>query len=303
METLYELREGGDAAAQVLRSLDHFVMHASDLTTAAEAYRRLGFRVMPVMEHVEIGTSNVIIQFLDTYLEIIGEFEHCRMQSLREKMQPWAALGDVFWMTSLTSAGLEADRALVATKGLDADPIVSARRRVHLPDGGWTETDSRSSYVWNERENMMSLFMSDHRRPEAIWIAGYQSHPNSVTGLRGVRYVAADPCADLDYFRAMFGFDPVEASDQLVRFTTPRGETLEIISQTACADLLPEAPPLQSGITGRGAGFTFAVESLERCRWALRDGGIPHTMRDRGLFVPATHACGMAIEFREEDDA
>jgi hypothetical protein len=255
------------------------------------------------MEHVEIGTSNVIVQFLDTYLEIIGEFEHCRIPSLREKMKPWAALGDVFWMTSLTSTALEADRALVAVSGLEADAIVSARRRVRLPDGGWTETDSRSSYVWNTRENLMSLFMSDHRRREAIWIAAYQSHPNSVKRLCGIRYVAVDPRADLAYFRAMFGFDPVEASEQCVRFTTPRGETLEILSEKACADLLPEAPPLQPGITGRGAGFTFSVESFDRCLWALRDGGVPHTMRDRSLFVPASHSCGMAIEFREETDA
>ncbi len=282
------------------RSLDHFVLYAHDLESAANRYRRLGFRVMPAMEHVEIGTSNVIVQFHETYLEIIGDFEHCRIPELKGQMTPWHALGDVFWMTALTSTGLEADRPVLEAKGLNIEPIRSARRRLRLPDGGWTETDSRSMYVWNTKSILTSMFVCDHRKPEAIWIPAFQSHPNSAVRVAGIRYLINEPTTDLDYFTRMFGGAPIERTPGCFRFETPRGEFLELLSEEAGRSVLSGLGTLEPGVSGRGASMTIIVESLERCRWALRDGGVLFQQSDEALVVAAAHAGGIVLEFRAQ---
>jgi hypothetical protein len=280
------------------RSLDHFVICVGDIETAAEAWRRLGFRVMPVMQHVNIGTSNVIVQFEDTYLELIGDFDYCHLAPLIDRMQPWLALDeDVYWQTSITSRRLEDELEPLRAKGLTPQPINSAARRVRLTEGGWDETDSRSFYTFNEHDIHASLFMSDHRKPEAIWMPGWQCHPNTTRRVLGISYLAEDVARVANYMSLMFGAEPDEKAPDRIAFRTPRGEFLEICDQAA--GRVPGSQPLQAGVGARGAAFTIGVDSVERCRWALRDGGVPHRQLDQGLVVPASHGCGMALHFRE----
>lgn len=279
------------------RSLDHFVTVANDLEVAFHAYRRLGFRPMQIMEHVELGTSNIIVQFLDTYLEVIGDFHTCKVASLRDKMQPWLKHADMYWMTSLTSSCLDDDRSVVVAAGLAPDPIVSARRRVRLLGGGWDETDSRSMYVWNLPNILTSLFISDHRKPEAIWIPAYQRHPNGASRVLGIRYVNQDPFADEAYLNGMFGGGGTR-SDNGLTFRTPRGETFEVLSPEAYRNRVPYGRALEPGVAGRGADLVLATESMDRCHAALRDGGIPCDVSDDAIYVEAAHCAGVGIEFR-----
>jgi hypothetical protein len=39
------------------------------------------------------------------------------------------------------------------------------------------------------------------------------------------------------------------------------------------------------------------VESLDTCRWALRDGGVPHRIGEEAILVGSAYGCGMAYEF------
>jgi hypothetical protein len=287
-------------SGQTKRSLDHFVICVRHIETAAEAYRRMGFRVMPVMEHVEIGTSNVIVQFQDTYLELIGDFDHCRSSTINDNMRPWLDVGsDIFWQTSCTSQRLEDEIEPLRAEGLHPQPILSARRRVRLTEGGWDETDSRSFYTYNDRNIHASIFMSDHRKPQAIWMPGWQCHPNTTQRVIGISYIADDVNGDVDYATIMIGGAPASRSADRVAFHTPRGEFFEIVSSAAAPLLLPGARPLEPGIAARGAAFTIAVTSLEHCRWALRDGGVPHVQTGETIIVPASHSCGMSIIFKQ----
>jgi|GEM_PF-3823870 hypothetical protein len=280
------------------RSLDHFVSVAGDIETAAEMYRRLGFRVMPTMEHVEIGTSNTIVQFHDTYLELIGDFDHCRSDQINSMMAPWHALGDyVYWQTSFTSARLEDDRQRLIDAGMVPEQILNAYRKVRKIGGGWDQTASRSMYCFNRANITGSLFISDHARPETIWMPGYTCHPNTALRVMGISYIAREPQADVAYYTAMMGGEPAVSTLDRVAFHTPRGEIFELLSPALAAQELPGAAPLQGGCDIRGAAYTIAVESMERCRLALRDGGVPSASAGNAIHVAAPHAGGMAITF------
>lgn len=284
-----------------VRSLDHFVVHVTDIEIASEMYRRLGFRVMPTMEHGNIGTSNSIVQFHDTYLELIGDFDRARTPGMKDSSLPWIEQGDVFWMTSFTSSCLEDEQAGLAEKGIEMAPILSAARKVRLPYGGWDETDSRSSYLWNPDERLASLFISDHRKPEVIWIPAYQCHPNSCIRVGGIRYLMADPLRHAEFFSKVAGGEIASQEADRVRFETPHGEFLELVSPAKLNAQFPESAHLTPGTHTRGAVFTIIVESLERCRWALRDGGVPHRLTNNSIVTGAAHGAGMAYEFIEQE--
>lgn len=284
--------------ATTKRSLDHFVTIVSNPDDGAAIYRRLGFRVMPAMEHVAIGTSNTIIQFQETYLELIGDFSHCRLAWVRDAYADWLNLKrDVYAMTSLTSANLEICRAALIASGHAPMEIMNAARRVRLPSGGWDETASRSCYMLNPANKLTSLFISDHPKPEAIWIPDWQCHPNTAERIIKVWYVSQDAEADLAYHATWFGAPPSITEPGHVAWVTPRGERFEVMTPTRMRQCFPEAADLEDGLKGRGAGFTVSVASLAHCKWALRDGGVPFKERNGALYVPPSHACSMALEF------
>lgn len=281
------------------RSLDHFVICVSDIEIGAEIHRRLGFRVLPTMEHAHIGTSNTVIQFHDTYLELIGDLHLANSDQLHKDMQMWLSQGDVFWQFAMTSACLEDEIPVIAATGLEMQPILHAGRHVRKAHGGWDMTDSRSSYIWNPDDKLASIFISDHRKPEAIWMPDYQNHPNSCIRVGGLRYLMSDPAKHVAYVTKIAGAGPASQSDDCIRFETPRGEFLELMTPAALHALYPEAPQLSPSTHARGAILTIIVESLERCRWALRDGGVPHRLTDASIVVGAPYGCGVAYEFVE----
>ena len=296
-----EKREAALRAKGTGRSLDHFVTLVGDIETGAEMYRRLGFTVMPVMEHLKIGSSNVCIQFLDTYMELIGDFAFANMQ-LTELEEPWKRFDEyIFWQAAMTSSRLEDTREELAALGLVSKDIMQANRRVRLIGGGWDQTESRSFYTLNRERITGSLFHSDHPRPEALWIPAYQTHPNSAVRVLGLSYLSSDPLVDAEYYGKMVGAEPAEHSPARLAFHTPRGEFLEFVQADRAQDLLPGAAPLQAGLAVRGAAFTIAVEDLARCRMALRSGGVPVREINHCLVTPAAFGAGMAIHFVEEE--
>lgn len=281
------------------RSLDHFVTYTQDLGIASNAWRRLGFTVMPIMEHVSLGTANAIIQYRSTYLELLGDADHCVNPALQQNLRRNFPSYDGYYMTSFTSSRLEDDRAPLEKDGIELQPIVSATRRVRLPAGGWIDTASRSMYAFNTDRPRMSLFLSDHPKPEAIWIPDYQAHANSAVDVRELHYVARDPNQDSAFIARMIGGAPVQSSTAGLLFRTPRGQALAIHSEQAARSRWPEFSALQGQETAHGIGMTIDVDSIAQCRRALRDGGVPHRATERSLVVPPSHASGVIIEFTE----
>src|ERR1700684_3277514 len=87
------------------RSLDHFVIAVCDVEAAGSAYERLGVHALPRARHIEIGTSNRVIQLRDTYLELVGDLEKSP-PLLRDRMLPRFACGEGVAIVRLTSSDL-----------------------------------------------------------------------------------------------------------------------------------------------------------------------------------------------------
>jgi hypothetical protein len=279
------------------RSLDHFVIAVRDVEAAGSTYEKLGFHTLPRARHIEIGTSNRVIQLHDTYLELIDDLDKSP-PLLRERMIPRFECGEGLAIVSLTSADLPADHRRISQSHFPPDRILNARRKIVLPSGAEDETDSSCFYVWRDGRIYATLFFSEHRRPETIWVAEYQRHANTVRRVTSLIYLSDDPPSEVDYVRYLLGAGPSRVSPDYVRFDTPRGESLEFLSHGELSarfgDLAP-APCASQPVLG--VGLSLEVTDLEACRSLLaRTAGSAAALRD-AIVVPAAHACGVLLEF------
>ena len=283
-----------------MRSLDHFAHAVQNLDLAGAAFERLGFQVLPVARHAELGSCNRIFQLRNTYYEIVADLDWS-LPLLRDRMMPRFQCGDGMAIVSLTSDDLPRDRDTVAALGLVPDPILNARRAIPMPDGTTDETNSHCFYVWRDgRRRYLTLFLSHHYKPETIFVPAYQRHPNGAIEVTGLTYVSENPAGDTKYFGAMFGAPPVRASPAAVAFITPRGELVEIIAPPLLEDRFGAAAPAWCGLLGGyGVAMEFRVENLGRSRALLATNGVPAIDEGSRLVIPASHGAGMVLTFVE----
>ena len=290
----------GWAGSQRDQALDHYVLQVHDVDAAGASFERLGFQVRPRMTHIEFGTSNRVVQFRNTYLELLGGLETAPSDIVKEYL-PRFECGEGLSHVSLRSCDLEADHRAAVELGLNPGKLTSARREVVMPDRSVEETDSDFFYMWRRERLYLSLFLCVHRKPETIWIPEYQEHPNTAADTTRVTFVSDDPLLDRDYFSTLYRSAATTESPDVVRFTGSRGDVAEVCSRTR---IHQRYAPLGLDISDRQPGYlvglTISVRSLARCRAGLHDNGVDFALGDGTLLVPPEHAHGAVVEFVEQ---
>jgi hypothetical protein len=287
-----------------VRSLDHLVLAVAGLESAADTYRRLGYHVRPVARHLELGSSNCIVHFPRTYLELFspGDSDRGIVDAHRHLLAPYLErlrAGEGIAHVSLDSRDLAADRGLMQAHGLEPTPIVSARRRIVRPDGRPDETDSSFFYLWRDDNRYLSLFLSEHRKPATIFIPEYEAHPNAARECTRVVYVSRDPAADVHYFATLFGQRPHSLSGTGFTVVGASGAAVEVLSlPAAIARYGASLPPDPCGpFAGVAVAMHFSSHALDRSAAHLSAAGVPFERADAALIVPAAAARGCVIVF------
>ncbi len=282
------------------RSLDHFVVSVRDLTRAEACYRRLGFHVLPRMQHIDIGSSNHVIQFETSYIELVGELEQS-LPALRERMMPRFAAGEGLSIVSLSSDDLEGDHTAMSQSGLTPAPIINARRKITMPDGSEHETDSSCFYVWRDGREYLSLFYSHHGRPRTIFTPEYYSaHSNGALGVDQLVLVSDEVSADREAFVTYFGAAPVCDEQERLVFFGARGDVTELLSPRVARSRFPEldlADPLP--LAGFPVALRVRVRSLERLRAMLEREQVALRADMHSIVVPPSEANGVVLVFAE----
>jgi hypothetical protein len=253
------------------------------------------------MEHVDIGTSNAVIQLQDNYVELVGDLEQCRDDELKSHLSNWTRYGDGYWATSLNSLDLEADRQHLASQGLETTSATSAKRRVRVPGHGWMDTASAATYCWNHSSLATSLFLTCHKRPGTIWFPQGQRHLNGAQRVVRVSYAVKNPIAHARYFDIMLGQTPIQTDPDHHVWITPRNERLELQVPQRVAVTLPGARQLPQAVEGMGVGLTVLVRSLQHVEYLLSHRGIDVNRSEDRLIVSSGNAAGIAIDFIEHE--
>ncbi len=278
------------------RALDHFVQVCNDISKGAEAYTKLGFHVRPIAKHVEIGSSNCVIHFENTYMELI-DLTHANEEMKGPYMDRFKC-GEGLAHVSLTSSNLVADHKWAVSNGLDPLPIWSARRKIIRPDGTEDHTDSDFFYMWRPESRYMSLFLSGHKKPDAIFIKEYENHENTATDVNKIVYMSADPQSDISYFSKLFGKEP-EITDDGFRTIGTRGEITEVVTPSAAVSRYGRniSCTTPDPLAGFVVAMHYSVRSLDACSETLVKSSVPFGKQGAAIIVPASEICGCAIVF------
>lgn len=241
---------------------DHLAVAVADLSVAGPEWARLGFAVTPGGDHRGRGTSNVLIPFGSSYVELISITDHdeamrAGREALIRRLRESGA-GPVAY--AFRGADFENVALGAQAAGLSTGSPVSVRR-----DAGGREAAAWRLLSPNQEHygTWWPFFIE--------WEQGYplppaDGHPNRVIGIDEVVVGVSDFDRARMFFESDFGIRPVQdhassgssarhvsydlANSRLTllanapaRQASPRDDgVLAIVVATQGAHLLPEAP-------------------------------------------------------------
>ena len=282
------------------KSIDHYVSIVDDLDAARDAYLRLGFNVRPPALHVKLGSSNCVVIFPDTYLELIHIGDAPAW--LADAYLPRLEAGPGLCHVSLTAHRLNEEHERMAALGYAADPPASASRKVIMPDGREDQTDSNFMYNWKPERRYVSLFFSEHLKPETIFITGHAHHPNGVFDTKRIVAVSEEPAADRPYYEDSYGHPAEQANNDGFVMPGGRGDAVEVLTPEAAqrryAPLLDDLD--LAGLGGFPVALHLSVHDIAATRAYLADAGVEFTELASGLAISRSDGVGNIIVFEPE---
>jgi len=174
------------------RHIDHLVVPVHDLAAASGAFESTGFVVTPQADH-PFGTSNRLVVFADTYLELVG--------ITRPGLLPADGFADEVRSFLESGAGVShvvvsctdpvADHRLVTAAGLADGEIFEFSRPAPRADGSVTEASF--SIVRTTSSGPLGAFLCAHDVPDAVWHPSHLSHTNGASRIVGLELPGAAP--------------------------------------------------------------------------------------------------------------
>jgi hypothetical protein len=201
--------------ANVTFGIDHPVVTVRDLAPVREQFRRMGFAPNPIGFH-PWGTTLSLLMFKDNFIELISVDDpskfgtnavngFCYGRNVGKFLERVQGLG----LVALHSKDARADHQALSARGLASQGLIDFRRAMTKPDGTPDVAIVSLGLFLNEQQPDVSHFICHQHRPELIWVPAWQRHPNGVTAVTAVTYVAPQPADLVERFSAFYGADRV----------------------------------------------------------------------------------------------
>lgn len=282
------------------RRLDHIVLAARDLGAQAEAFRHMGFRVGARNLH-PWGTQNHIIQFADTFLELI-----CAPEPYHPPVDPDPR---VFSFAAFVHDAVQTrdGAAMIAVQGAEGDAQAfhaldigdyepfHFERKAKRADGASTRVAFTLAFAHARTMADIGFFACRHEKPEAFWDPAAQGHSNGVTGVSRVTIVAENPADHAEFLSHFTGVRAFQSSSMGLDFALGGGQAIEVLTPLAYAfhyggsAQAPTAPHI--------AALELRTSSLESVTEAFAGGRVPHVLHRGRMIVPAHAAFGVTLAF------
>jgi hypothetical protein len=280
-----------------MTGIDHPVIAVRDMAAAHAAYERLGFTIPPRGSHIEWGTGNWCIMFEHDYLELRGIVKEGYTHNLEEFLKTH---GEGLMGLALGTEDANVSHDALAERGFHPQPVRGLTRNFELPEGWLQPRFSLCFLEERETAGLMSVVFCQHLTPELLRRPGWLTHRN---GAHGVLSIVGE-VADLDVATAvhskLFGANAVHRDGEAVHINTGRG-CIVLANPETVAARYPEGMLPKKG-RPRLAAVCLETNNLADTDRYLTSRGIPsHRRGDDHLYVPATEACGVVLEFSEGD--
>lgn len=223
------------------RGIDHIVIAARDLAQLAAQYRALGFQVGPKNIH-PWGTENHIVQFDGAFIELIGVGDASRIPPhaagqfsfgafIRDYLAKWPAGGA---MLALESRDAVADTAAFAAAHIgDCAPFHFERSGIGK-DGQPVTVGFSLAFANRVNGATAGFFACQQHHPQNFWNAERQVHPNGVSGIASLIFVAEDPSDYHEFFGHFINQREMRATSFGLELDTGRG-LVEVLTEEAFA--------------------------------------------------------------------
>jgi hypothetical protein len=269
-----------------------------DLDAVGERYAALGFTVGARNKH-PWGTQNRIVQFPGVFIELItvGEPELIppakpRSISFGQFTGDFLKRHEGLSMLVLEGKGAAADAdAFRAAKIGDFD-VFDFEREGKRPDGSTVKVAFSLTFAEDKLAPDTGFFTCQHHYPENFWNPAFQKHPNGVTAIAGVVFVADNPADHHVFFKAFAGVTDLKSTSSGITIETPRGEIQVMDAAAYRLHFGIEPPDASRGM--RLAAIRFAVADMAHAKAALGAFAMPHMSK---LVVGPQAASGAALVF------
>jgi hypothetical protein len=267
-----------------------------DLDAAGERYGALGFTVGARNRH-PWGTHNRIVQTPGFFVELLTVGEPALIPPARPRAFSFGAFTQEFLarreglaMLVLEGKGVADAEAFRAARIGDFD-VFDFEREGRRPDGSPVKVAFSLAFAADRQAPDTGFFTCQQHHPENFWNPAFQSHPNTVSGVAGVVFVAENPADHHVFLKAFAGVSDLKSTSSGITIETPRGE-IQVMDPAAFGLHYGTAPPdVSRGL--RLAALRFFARDMQVARAILKDAA-----EHRGKLVVGPQAAyGATIAF------
>ncbi len=189
--------------------LDHVLIAVRSLSSAADAYRSLGFKVTPEGRHPGRGTHNRLMVFGPEYLELIAVYD-TSTPPFRPSMESFLEAREGLYMFALGTSDIDATVGKIRSRGIGVGAPVPGRRDAgETPGYTWKSANLGSALPGSE----CFLIQHDHTVAQRYTLpAAPTVHENGVTGVHHITLAVHDSEAAALRWQDVLG---VEAADSV----------------------------------------------------------------------------------------
>ena len=266
----------------------------------------MGFVLTPRASH-PFGTANHLIQFEDSFLELVGIENQEQITEHAGKNFSFGAFNRDYLshaegisMIALKSDGWSEDRRRMAAAGLDlADPF-GFSRKAKQPNGEIKTVSFKLTFVGNEDGLRLKFFTCDHQHQRNLFFKKkFQSHKNKAFRFDELILGAKEPDDHLDFFRRLFKGAKIKKTLSGITIYSEK-EKYSILSRSALLKRFPGIRISDSDKHLIGIGYCVLVTDLSVTKRILRSKNIEFREKGNRIWLEPNNNFGVIIEFVAE---
>ncbi len=286
------------------RTYDHLVLCVNNLDAAREFYTKAGFTLTPAAVH-PFGTHNSIVQLQGNFLEILSLNDPSLIADHSARSFSFAAfnrdflkLHEGFSMTVFQGRDAAGDAAEFAAEGLGDYAPFDFSRTAQLPDGAQVGVSFSLAFATHKDMADAAFFTCHQHNPEYFWKPEYQTQENSAHAIIETMMVAQNPTQYVDFFSGLLHSTATTNNHGVFSFTLEGGR-FTLFTPAQWRDRFSNETPPDLTRGPRLAGYTIAVDNLEKTTQCLDKSGIDFRPSQSAIFISAKTAHGCVIEFTQ----
>jgi len=165
--------------------------------------------------------------------------------------------------------GAAADAQAFRAAGIGDFDVFDFEREARRPDGTPVKVAFSLAFAADAKAPDTGFFTCQQHYPENFWNPAFQTHPNTVSGVAGVVFVADNPTDHHIFLSAFSGVRDLKATSTGITLETPRGEIQVMDPAAFRLHYAIEPPDVTRGM--RLAAIRFSVRDMKQARALLAD--------------------------------